>query len=362
MDGVANHFVAIDADGHVQEPDELFSEYLAPAFRARAQGGAYDQNNNRRYFFDGVGHPPFPREISIRKPMKAEDRLKVLDKERILSAVLFPSGGLVAGYQDGADFVAACIEAYNDWIADYTQPCAERLRWVAMVALNDPAVAIREAQRARTKGAIAICIRPNPTLKRTLDDPRYDPFYAAVQELGVPLIVHESTGCPDTAAGDRYGMMVPERYAFNHVISHSFEQMFAALSLICGGVLDRFPRLRVGFFEAGCSWAPYWIARLDDHFHHRVLGRYFPIKMKPSEYFARQCVVTCDPHDHTIPLAVQGIGADRILFATDYPHFDSGGQSVRAFEGVAGISAADRRKILWNNAATFYGIEAKVSA
>jgi predicted TIM-barrel fold metal-dependent hydrolase len=178
-----------------------------------------------------------------------------------------------------------------------------------------------------------------------------------VQELGVPLIVHEATGHPDTAGGDRYGMREPERYAYNHVISHSFEQMFAALSLICGGVCERFPRLKIGFFEAGCSWVPYWISRLDDHFEHRILGRYFPIKLKPSEYFERQCAVTCDPHDETIPLAVAGLGAHKLLFATDYPHFDSGGKAVEKFLHVGGIAAADRRRILADNALGFFGLK-----
>ena len=90
---------------------------------------------------------------------------------------------------------------------------------------------------------------------------------------------------------------------FNHIISHPFEQMFASMSLIAGGVLERFPRLRVGFFEAGCSWVPYWLARLDDHFAHAKLGADLPIKMKPSDYFERQCMVTCDPGDHTRVIA-----------------------------------------------------------
>jgi len=152
------------------------------------------------------------------------------------------------------------------------------------------------------------------------------------------------------------------RYVFNHIISHPFEQMFAMMSLICGGVLERFPRLKVGFMEAGCSWAPYWLARMDEHFAHRKLGPQMPIKMRPSEYFERQCLVSCDPGDHTIPLAIAGIGAHKIAFATDYPHFDSAGGAVNAFESVHGIAEADRRRILWDNAARFYGLKLPVAA
>lgn len=235
----------------------------------------------------------------------------------------------------------------------------ERLKFAAPVVLYDIDEAIREAQRAVGElGAVAVSVRPNPAVGKRLDAPDREPFYAAVQELGVPLIVHESTGDPATAGGDRYGgMMVPESYLFHHVISHPFEQMMAMMALICGGVLERHPRLKVGFFEAGCSWAPYWLARLDDHFEHPKLGHYMTgLTMKPRAYFNRQCVVSCDPGDPTIPLAVQGLGADKILFATDYPHFDSGGRSVQSFLDVADIDPADQRRILCDNTLQFYGL------
>ena len=356
MDSTPTKPPAIDADGHVHEPDELFTDYLAPAVRDRTQGFALNGDRNRRFMVDGVGHPPFPVEISVRQPMTAENRIKVLDSERIRAAVLFPSAGLIALYLDPA-FATAFMGAYNDWISDYVKPYAERLYFAAPVALYDVGAAIAEARRAvGDLGAVAVTIRPNPTLKRTLDHTDYDPFYAAVQELGVPLIVHESTGCPETAGGDRYGgMMDPPSYAFNHIISHPFEQMFASMSLLCGGVLEKFPELRVGFMEAGCAWVPYWLARLDDHFEHAKLGRYMSgLKMKPSEYFHRQCMVSCDPEDVTVGLAVQGIGAHKILFATDYPHFDSGGGAIDKFIAAAEIPPDDQRKILFDNAKTFY--------
>ena len=356
--------IAIDADGHVHEANEMFTEYLAPAFRDRTRGWALNEDGNRRFFVDGAEHPPFPPEISVRKPMSAENRLRVLDKERIGAAVLFPSATLVSSYLEPG-FAAAMTIAHNNWIFDYVRPHAARLHFAAPIALYDVEQAEAEARRAVGElGAVAVTIRPNPTLGRTLDDPSYDSFYAAVQELGVPLCIHESTGCQETAAGDRYGgMMDPASYAFNHIISHPFEQMFAMMSLICGGVLERFPNLKVGFLEAGCSWVPYWLARLDDHFEHRKLGRYMPrLKMRPSEYFYRQCIVSCDPGDPTIGLAVAGLGAERIVFATDYPHFDSGGGAVSTFLSCKGVDPADQRKILHDNASAFYGVAVRANA
>jgi predicted TIM-barrel fold metal-dependent hydrolase len=364
MSDTADQAIAIDADGHVHEADEMFTEYLDPAFRDRTRGWALNDDGNRRLFVDGAQHPPFPPEISVRKPMTAENRLRVLDKERIGAAVLFPSATLVASYLEPG-FAAAMSVAHNNWISDYVHPHRDRLYFAAPLALYDVGHAVAEARRAvGDLGAVAVTIRPNPVAGRTLDDPAYNPLYAAVQELGVPLCVHESTGCMETAGGDRYGgMMDPASYAFNHVISHPFEQMFAMMSLLCGGVLERFPDLRIAFLEAGCSWVPYWLARLDDHFEHRKLGRYMPnLSMRPSEYFHRQCIVSCDPGDPTIPLAVAGLGAERIVFATDYPHFDSGGGAVSAFLSCDGLDPACHGKILRDNAMEFYGFAESAAA
>src|SRR3954469_21981738 len=90
--------VAIDADAHIIEGEELFAEYLPHALRSRAPGLQPNAKGLRRFWFDGVEHPPFPDEISIRKPMTAENRIKVLDKERIRAALLFPSGALCVQY------------------------------------------------------------------------------------------------------------------------------------------------------------------------------------------------------------------------------------------------------------------------
>ena len=360
MTAASVDYLAIDADGHVHEEDAMFDRYLEPAFRARTQGWALNADRNRRFIVDGGEHPPFPKEISVRKPMPPESRVKVLDKERIRLAVLFPSAGLVAGYMEPG-FSHAAMRAYNSWMADWCGAFPERLKFAAPVALHDIDEAVREARRAvAALGAVAVTVRPNPVAGKRLDHPDREPLWAAIGELGVPLIVHESTGDPATAGGERYGgMMRPESYVFHHVISHPFEQMMAAMALVCGGVLERHPSLKVGFFEAGCSWAPYWLARLDDHFEHPRLGGYMrELTMRPSEYFERQCAVTCDPGDPTIPLAVEGLGAHKILFATDYPHFDSGAGPVREFLEAAKPGEEAARKILRDNALDFYGLAA----
>ena len=176
----------------------------------------------------------------------------------------------------------------------------------------------------------------------------------------MPLIVHESTGDPATAGGERYGgMMRPESYVFHHVISHPFEQMMAMMALICGGVLERHPTLKVGFFEAGCSWAPYWIARLDDHFEHPRLGGYMrELTMRPSAYFERQCVVTCDPRRPHDPARRRGPRRAQDPVRDRLPAFRFRRRPGPGIPRGAKLEPGDARRILRDNALDFYGLSA----
>jgi predicted TIM-barrel fold metal-dependent hydrolase len=126
--------------------------------------------------------------------------------------------------------------------------------------------------------------------------------------------------------------------------------------LIAGGVLERFPRLRVGFMEAGTGWLPYWLDRMDDHFEQ--LGWLVPdLIMKPSAYFERQCFVSTEPGEPGLSHIVASIGTDHVLFASDFPHFDAVFPgAVDAFVAGCGVDRDVQTKILRTNAIRYLGI------
>ena len=107
--------LAIDADGHVHEEDVMFTDYLEPAFHDRTDGWALNADRNRRFIVDATDHPPFPKEISVRKPMTAANRIKVLDKERIRLAVLFPSAALTAAIWSPPSHKPICAPITAGW-------------------------------------------------------------------------------------------------------------------------------------------------------------------------------------------------------------------------------------------------------
>ena len=214
-----------------------------------------------------------------------------------------------------------------------------------------------EAKRAvKELGFKGIFVRPNPVKGRNIDDPYYDPLYKTVVDLGVPLLVHEGSGAfLPTAGADRFA----GQWFFTHTISHPLEQMLASLGLICRGALERNPELQCVFLEAGAGWLPYWLWRMDEHYE--VLPFQVPwLKMKPSDYFRRQCFMSFEADETRFGEVISSIGADHVVFASDYPHWDA------TFPGVTDmilnrndLDADTKRKIMGENAAQIVAIGLK---
>jgi predicted TIM-barrel fold metal-dependent hydrolase len=353
-------FPVVDADAHVIEGPDLFVRYLDPAFRDRAPRFITDGGGARRMMWEGRLFPPFPegQRSSWRGTESPAERLGLMDEEGIEKAFLFPSSATFFPFGQDRALAMALVRAYNDYLGAFCAARPERLHGIALACLHDVPWAIAEAGRAvRELHLRAVMVRPNPLDGRRLDDVRYLDFYAAVEELGVPLIVHETTGCPATAGADRYGIDRPDRYAFNHIISHPFEQMLAVLALIGGGVLERFPRLRVGFFEAGAGWLPYWLWRLDEHFELPAFRSQFAgLTRPPSEYFRRQCFTTCEADETNLASTIAALGEERVMFASDFPHFDSSPGVVEAFWKETALPDTLKRRVLRDNCLAFYGL------
>jgi predicted TIM-barrel fold metal-dependent hydrolase len=135
------------------------------------------------------------------------------------------------------------------------------------------------------------------------------------------------------------------------------EQMMALLTLIEGGVLERHPQLKVGFLESGCGWLPYWLWRLDQQYESSPWEVADNVKMKPSEYFRRQCFVSMEPSEPHLSQVIEYIGSDNILFGSDYPHGEYESDIVEQVVALEGqLPQGTVEKILWDNPARFYGI------
>lgn len=353
----------IDADSHVIEPPQIWSKYLAPEFKHFAPSA--DMKIQGEDVVEKIS--PQMREMGNQQMIEAhphayfhrydaESHVQAMVQMGVDIAFIYPTYGLWLFGIDTmhAEVVGAFTHAYNTWL--YEEFCSyapDRLKGVGAINLHAPEQMVSELYRIADFGWKAVVLRPNPVKGRILSDRTYEPFWTACEELDIAVAIHEGTHSrlPTTGA-DRFNT----RFAL-HACSHPMEQMMALLALIEGGVLERHPQLRVGFLESGCGWLPYWLWRMDeeyDNLHWEVKDH---VKMKPSEYFRRQCFVGIEPSEPYLPQIIEYIGSDNLIFGSDYPHMDHKPDVVNTvIELETQLSPETVQKIVWDNPSRFYSL------
>jgi predicted TIM-barrel fold metal-dependent hydrolase len=310
----------IDADGHVVEPDHIWRDLLPRRLWPAAPKWVVDNEGRKRRLIGGRLQPyiPFPPGKHYDGDVTAASfdphvRATVFSRHGIRLGVVTPSAGLHFAAVPEREVQAALCRAYNDWIAAF---CSETsaFRWMAIVPQADVCALVEEAEYALGRGACGVLMRPNPIGGRNLDDPAFDPLWDLLAAADRPLLLHEATTMNVPEAGtDRF-----TNYLYLHAVSQPHEHQMACIALICGGVLDRYPSLRVAFFEAGAGWVPYWLERMDQHI--RYWGHASrPLPLLPSEYFRRQCFVSPFADEAMLPQVIQRIGSRNLVFTSDFP-------------------------------------------
>jgi len=248
---------------------------------------------------------------------------------------------------------AAVARAYNNWLHDFCQADPKRLKGVGMLSFHDVSEAVKEAERVVAKlGFLGVFARPEPLRNLPWHSRYYDALWSCLESLGVPIGFHSAAALGEIPQiGDRFG----DNLLLRHVTSHPMENMLAMVDIIGGGVCERHPKLKLAFLECYCGWVSFLLHRMDNAMEK---GR-FPTagKLKPSEYFQRQCWISTE-HEKELPMIIDLVGDDKIVFSTDYPHGDSDfPHAVEEFLEMEDVSDESRKKILWDNCAQLYGLD-----
>lgn len=336
----------IDADGHVEPA-------LVADWRELVGGEVGRRvHDNARRWFDLVGHGS-STQAGAWDPVA---RLRDLDRDGIDVSVLFGSSKGPACIAGGdADLEPVIARAFNDWLADYCAADPSRLKAAAWIALHDIPAACAEATRAVTElGAVGVVINPCGA-DTSLDDAALFPLYETLERLDTPALVH-GTGSVGDFLAHRY-----HTHMQRHAIAFPLSLQMATLDLVAGGVLERFHRLRVGLFEGGAGWVPWWLDRLDEHCEFAPYAAPF-IADKPTRlvdrYIAeRRLFWSCEPDEAHLGYAAQCLGSQALMFASDYPHWDcTFPGAVAKLANRTDLDTTARQRILHGNAAEFYGL------
>jgi len=370
----------IDADGHVEENLDTFSDkYLDPAFRplrprvTGVDGLAYwviDEQLYPRRVGPGCNNLGTPTNVngqiaahSLGKKesignMELDDipaRLKLMDEEDIAVQVIYTTLFLAYPLSKNLGLATAMTAAYNRWMGERLadQP---RIKWAAVVNLDDIAGAVKQVHEAKKLGAVSVMVLGTAG-DDMLDHPRLDPFYAALCEENLALGVHVGWSCP--AVNNLYSHIYP-----SGVIAFHVPLLMAFTALVSGGVLDRFPQLRIVFLEAGCQWVPFIIERIHHRFKNqgstlrKFLPQTAPIQKLPvMDYIKRGNIYfSTEVEDEILPNVLNLVGESQVIFGSDMPHGDRDRCAAAILQKRTDLSESAKASILEKNPAKLYGI------
>jgi uncharacterized protein len=380
-----------DADTHIIEPVEPIETYLPAADRAqlaalgplveRAAGkagmsryviGKRPRLNRRLGSLERVDPPsaaargardggtpwdvrwqgpPFP---SDRVSFDPHARVRDMDIEGVDVNMILPSGGVpaFAGLEDVA-LEAAMYQAYHRFVGDYCAPYPERLTSVILVSARDVAAAVAEIGRC-SREPWPVGIFPICPPEMSLDEPAWEPIWAAAQEHDLTVVIHSFTMTIPYPPGvwDTWDNVFLQRAA-----GHVWNAQRNLAALIGAGVLDRYPELRLTSLECGHGWLASWAARLDElaEMSRHVLP---PLKQRPSDYIRGPQYfqsIQLYEGEQSLRHAIEALGEDTLMFATDYPHSESWfPKSVDGVMGWTSLAEPLKRKLLWDNAVRCY--------
>lgn len=365
----------ISADSHVDIRDDAVLGYL-PARHHEAYGaaklafltellGQKPHKARRRQRADQVMDEGSGPALHGEQPWEAagrpgawdpDERLKDMDLDGVDAEVLYcdvVAGAMFYGMPDGGWLEA--FTAFNSAALDFASRAPDRLVPVYLVPIADIDEAVKEVQRLANEGARAIQLPLYPIDLGFAGywDPVYDPLWAAISEIGLPISQHVgiNAGLQEVLANDP----TPAKGIFQSLPPIYMAEVVG--SWIIGGVFERFPGLKVVLVEAGLGWIPYYLERLDTMKVRHGWDQFGMLREKPSTYWYQNMAATFE--EDTFGVSVRDrLGVDNLMWATDYPHPDSTWPHSREVlrTHFDGVPLDEARRMIGENAARIYNL------
>jgi len=390
---VAGAVPLFDADNHYYEPRDCFTRHIEPRFRDKAihvkpgpSGREETWIGDKPFTFlvgrelDRAARPGALREMlrglasgrsasagdDASEPMhpayqEREARLALMDAQGLHAALLFPTLAVCVEHfmKDDPDQMYANLGAFNRWL-DETWGFDHQGRIFAppLMSLLDVDRAVAELDWALARGAKMVHLRPGPAYGRSPADPHFDPFWARLDEAHASVAFHISeSGYNEVMSvhfGEEANPSSHRQSAFQWVSFYGDRPIMDTLSaLILHNLFGRFPNLRVLSVENGSLYVPYLLKVMDKM---KGMGRAGPwiggyVKGRPSEVFKRHVYVSPYHEEDVVGLA-RLIGADRVVFGSDFPH-PEGLAEPREFAALLdGLDEADVCRVMGENTAS----------
>lgn len=348
----------IDADAHVIEWEGTW-EYLRAAeqqYRPIATVVPDNNGNERKvWLIDGrlfgraVGDHSIPDPI--RELRDIEARLRVMDELGIKTQVLYPTL-FIGSVTERPEVETALDRSYNRWLADVYQQSHGRLPWILVPPLRNMDAALAEVEFGAENGACGVSLRGLEG-NRTLADRSLFPLYEKAANLNLPICIHVGCGAPGIGNifySDETSPRRPDIFLLANIpVLSAFHTMLVT------GIPARFPKLRIGFIEAGAQWVPYVIGEALRR--QNTMGTEGKID-ETRTTLRRNRMYVAVRTDNDVAGLIEQLGSDNMVMGTDYGHEDAASE-IDAFQTMSAdslVKKEDLQKIMTTNAKTFYGL------
>jgi predicted TIM-barrel fold metal-dependent hydrolase len=370
------------ADSHVSEPGDMWVQRIDKEFQFRAPRIEQRERHGKlQDFWIYEGFPPHPVGVGLGAAARARggelfregergygdalsggwdpaERLKDQDIDGVDGEIVHTTLGFRLFWLKDPKLQRACFRTYNDWLAEYCNYSPKRLVGVPLISLYDVAEAVAElgrTQKMGLRGAMIWLSPPAPCPDYTSLE--YDPFWAAAQEMNMPVILHTITGGAESRLSQSSYW---DEANIVGAITGPHEAQRSLAQLILSGVLERFPTLKVQSAENGTDWLPWFVGRLNRS-SRRENGFPTRLSMSPLEYFHRQVYFSYIDEPDAVGHR-DLIGDDHLMFATDYPHTASTfpkSQEIVARD-TASFASEVRQKLIHDNVLKVFDLPAPV--
>jgi uncharacterized protein len=349
-------YAVVDCDGHLMESVTELAEFLDPHIR----GVALAPTRNRQGVFPSLDGFHYPGDVareaatghqrvtaSEHRAGSGEDWLAFVTRANIEHSVLFTTEGLSVGFLQRESYAVRLCRAYNDYVAARFRQVSDRLHPMALLPMQNVGEAVRELRRAVNELDLPGAMLPSTGLPLHLGHEYYWPVYEEATRLGCALGIH---------GGSNRGIGIDSFTDFtaSHILHHPVPLMYAMVSLICHGVLDRYPDLRVAFMEGGCAWLVCLLDRMERD------EEYFPGQAERhlEEYLAGgQILIGCEGDDGSLAYLAQRVGIAPFAYSSDYPHevdLVDAQRQIATTANRADLTAEQKAAVLAENARRFF--------
>lgn len=352
-------YLMVSADTHANEPADLWAKRIEPEYRDRIPRIETDAKGDMWNVVEGYR----PTKIRIAAMVgqdkerngsgaTIEGRQADHKRDGIDAEVIFPNKGLAMWATPDPVFAMAQCRVWNTWAWEFYGPNNDTMSPMAALGTGDIPGTLAEIERVAKLGFRGLTLPCKPIFgSHDVDDPNYnlplyDPMWALLEEVNLPITFHVSTGRDPRASKGNGGAVI-------NYVSHSLSPTIEPMANLCSsGVLERFPKIKFALIEAGIGWIPWALEAMDEAYRKHHFWVRPKMQGLPSDYFKQHGAAAFQEDPVGLALVEQFGLTDNMMWANDYPHHEgTWPHSAAAIERtMSGIGEETRAKILGLNA------------